>query len=90
TFIDGFGVYRNVYRSVMGVYQSPAGLPFKIRARNANIFPITLGPHTSNFNDIVKALGCIMPLEKGIVMQVNGRSILVSIFTICYTGDIPQ
>ena len=56
TFIDGFGLYRNAYRTVMGVYTIFAGLSFQERALPANVIPLTLGPHGSNFADVVDAL----------------------------------
>ena len=57
TFIDGFGLYRNMYRSLMGFYIIPAGLSYTDRNRRTNVFPITLGPHGSNLADVVKAIG---------------------------------
>jgi hypothetical protein len=36
TFIDGFGLYRNAYRSIMGIYLIPAALSFQERARALN------------------------------------------------------
>jgi hypothetical protein len=36
TFTDGFGLYRNSYRSLMGFYQTPAALSFSDRNRRAN------------------------------------------------------
>jgi hypothetical protein len=56
TFIDGFGLYRNAYRSIMGIYLIPAALSFQERARRANVFPLTLGPHGSNFADVIGAM----------------------------------
>ena len=53
TFIDGFGVYRNSYRSLMGFYVTPAALCENDHCREANVFPIALGPHGSTFSDIV-------------------------------------
>ncbi|KAM7201547.1 hypothetical protein V8F20_004775 [Naviculisporaceae sp. PSN 640] len=90
TFIDGFGLYRNTRRSVMGMYQIPAGLESKNRGRHANIFPMVLGPHATNFDAVIEALGCLLPLDKGIMMEINGVETFVSVFTMCYTGDMPQ
>ncbi|OXV05389.1 hypothetical protein Egran_06843 [Elaphomyces granulatus] len=44
TFIDGFGLYRNAYRTFMGMYFNFASLSFHERTRRANVIPITLGP----------------------------------------------
>lgn len=89
TFIDGFGLYSNSYRSLMGLYMTPA-LPLEDRLRPLNNFPILLGPHGSDFNDVIKALECLLPLDKGIFMTINGRKTLVNVFTMCYTADTPQ
>ena len=63
-FIDGFGIYRNIRRLVMGMYQSPASLSFaNSRTRNTNIFLIVLGPYISNFDDVVKRLNYLIPLD---------------------------
>lgn len=98
TFIDGFGVYRNMYRSLTGIYMIPSNLPMRERNRLANIFPITLGPHGSSLDDV---LSCLEPaskaLEKGVMMQLNlGRGsehtkeIRVCTFALGYLGDTPQ
>lgn len=89
TFIDGFGIYRNTARQLMGMYQVPA-LPTKHRINRGNIFPFVLGPHGSNFDDVVDAIQCLVPLDKGIMMEINGKQTLVSVFTMCYTADMPQ
>ena len=38
----------------MGWYLIPAGLSFEERHRRANVFRLTIGPHGSNFDDVVK------------------------------------
>jgi predicted DsbA family dithiol-disulfide isomerase len=42
-FIDGFGVFQNSYRTLMGFYFTPAGLGEEERFRPGSIFPIVLG-----------------------------------------------
>jgi hypothetical protein len=37
TFIDGFGLYRNAYRSLMGIYCIPTGLTFKERTSRVKV-----------------------------------------------------
>lgn len=89
-FIDGFGVFSNSYRSLMGSYITPAGFSATDRFRPGNIFPLVLGPHGSNFNDVVQALGTLGALDKGVNMRINGKETLVCAFTLCFTGDMPQ
>jgi len=74
----------------MGFYQIPAGLNFKDRARRANVLPITLGPHGSNFDDVVDAMKQLKRLDKGIIVEINGVRTLMCVFTLCYLGDMPQ
>ena len=55
-FIDGFGVYRNSYRSLVGIYAMIASLAIKERQRPSNMFPLSLSPHGSNLDDAVRAI----------------------------------
>jgi hypothetical protein len=95
-FIDGFGVYRNMYKSLTGVYLIPSNLPLKERSRLVNIFPITLGPHGSNLDDV---LACLEPamkaLEKGLPMMLNvgngcNKELRVCSLALGFIGDTPQ
>ena len=91
-FIDGFSVYRNVRRLVIGMYQSPAGLSYRNkgkRIKNANIFPMVLRLYIANFNTIINAIGCLISFEKGVMMEIYGKLIIVLVFTMCYTSDMP-
>jgi hypothetical protein len=91
TFIDGFGLYRNSYRTLIGVYAIFAGLSFQERARRANVIPLTLGPHGSNFADVVDALKAgLIPLDRGIETEINGETVRLCVFTHAFLGDMPQ
>ncbi|KAL7625329.1 hypothetical protein AAE478_004545 [Parahypoxylon ruwenzoriense] len=89
-FIDGFGVFSNSYRSLMGNYITPAGLSAANRLRPGNIFPLVLGPHGSDFGDVVKALGTLGILDRGVNMTIDEEETMVCAFIICFTGDMPQ
>jgi hypothetical protein len=89
-FIDGFGLYRNSYRSLIGVYVIPAGLDGDNRHRPANIFPISLSPHGSNFDDTVRALQSLANLDIGVTVMINGKESILCVPTLCYLGDMPQ
>ena len=89
-FIDGFGLYRNAYRSLMGVYIQIAAFKFHERMRRANVFSLTLGPHGSNFNDVVNSLhSSLRSFDKGIVLELP-QPTRVCAFTLCFLGDMPQ
>jgi hypothetical protein len=91
TFIEGFGLHRNAYRSLMGWYIIIAALTFEERSRRANVYPITLGPHGSNFTDVARALEPFMwTLEGGVDLDIRGEKILVCAFSLAYIGDMPQ
>jgi hypothetical protein len=88
-FIDGFGLYRNMYRSIMGIYMIPACLTAVERAKETNMYPITLGPHGSNFHDVITALKRLAVLESGINTTESGETRLVA-FCSAFLGDMPQ
>lgn len=90
TFIDGFGLYRNMYRTLMGVYLIIAAFSFVERARRSNVLPLTLGPHGSNFDDVVASLQSMYDLDGGMYLDINGEKTFVCIFTLAYLGDMPQ
>ena len=89
TFADGFGLYRNTYRTLMGLYLLFAGLTFHERNRRANVFPITLGPHGSNFNEIIDTLHGLRHFDKGCVLDLP-QPTRVCAFTLAFLGDMPQ
>jgi hypothetical protein len=91
TFIDGFGLYRNAYRTLIGWYIIIAALKFEDRSRRANVYPITLGPHGSNLADVAKALQPFMlALEGGVELDIRGIKTFVCAFSLAYIGDMPQ
>ncbi|KAI1753016.1 hypothetical protein F4782DRAFT_95579 [Xylaria castorea] len=90
-FIDGFGVYRNSYRSLVGLYAIPAALNGEERNRPTNIFPITLSPHGSNFDDAIKALQSLGDVDGGVPVTMDGdNNVIMVVPTLCYIGDMPQ
>lgn len=60
TFIDSFGLYRNMYRSLIGFYIILAGLSFYERTRRTNVLALTLGPYGSNMDAVVRAIGLLL------------------------------
>ena len=88
-FIEGFGLYRNTYRTYIDGHV-PGSLSFKERTRRANVFPITLGPHGSNFSDVVEALKSPIPLDRGIEMDLDGKRIIFCVYIHYFIGDMPQ
>jgi hypothetical protein len=90
-FIDGFGIHRNMYRSLKGMYVTPAGLPYAERRKIGNNFTLTLGPHGASFNDVISSFQRdFQSLEKANELKVNGEATTVMMFVLAYTGDMPQ
>lgn len=89
-FIDGFGLYRNMYRSLMGIYLILAGMNVYDRTKRANVFPITLGPHGANFEDVIEALQSLQVLDKGVKITVKGEEVFLCAFVLAFLGDMPQ
>lgn len=89
TFIDGFRLYRNMYRSLMGVYMIPASFSFQERNCRANVLLLTLGPHGSNFGNVIKVMHALFTLNGGRMLKIKEQDVFVSVFTLAYIGDMP-
>lgn len=90
TFADGFGLYRVMYKALMGVYNEITALPKAEHSRQINIFPLTLGPHGSNLVDVMKTLEPMTALDKGLIVKINGESVVLCAPILAFTGDMPQ
>lgn len=59
-FTDAFGLYRNIYRSLIGIYCILVGLTIQERNYTTNIFPLTLRPYSSNITRVVETIGMFL------------------------------
>ena len=89
-FIDGFNVFRNRQRSLMGIYEIIASFFFRERARRANVLPLTLGPHGSNIADVVDTFHYMASLDENIFNHINDEEVFLCAFHDMYVGDMPQ
>jgi hypothetical protein len=89
-FRDGFGVYRNMYRSLTGLYMSIAGMDQRQRSRRVNNFALTLGPHGSDTGVVLRSIKAIKTLDKGIEVTVKGEKRWLCAHIHVYTGDMTQ
>ena len=89
-FIDGFGLYRNMYRTLMGIYIILSSMNVRDRSRRSNVFAIALGPHGASFESIIESLVALRELDEGIAMEINGEWKYVCAFAQAYVGDMPQ
>lgn len=89
SFIDTFGLYRNAYRTLIGIYYIPATINTRKRTRRTNCFVLTLGLYRSNFPNVVKALGLLIALDRGIEVYILGTSkVLLVVFTYAFIGNM--
>ena len=89
--MDGFGLYRNMYRALMGMYMILAGLSFVERSRPSNIVPLTLGPHGVDMEDTVSTLESFLrKLEHGVDVKINGKTIRLVAFVLAFVRDMLQ
>ncbi|KAI5777603.1 hypothetical protein EDC01DRAFT_604245, partial [Geopyxis carbonaria] len=92
-FIDGFGLYRNVHCSLMGIYAVYSCQRSRDRNVLNNIYPITLGPHGANLSIVLDVIGTfIRRLEKGVDMFLDNPNTPFTIIspTLGFLGDTPQ
>lgn len=90
TFIDAFGLYRNSYRSLIGIYFILVALNIYKRNRRVNISPLILGPYSSNFVDVIEAIRLLSVLDKGIKVYIPGEGrVLLVAFTFAFLRDMP-
>lgn len=91
-FIDAFGLYRNMYRSLIGYYLFNAALSNKDRNRRANIIPLTLGLHSCNLPAVVEAIGPILAvLDTRVEIELaNSIRKMVCAFTFVFISDTLQ
>ncbi|KAI0483356.1 hypothetical protein GGR56DRAFT_663844 [Xylariaceae sp. FL0804] len=89
-FGDGFALYRVIHKSIIGVYNEIFALPEVESSRQLNIFPLTLGPHGSNFHKVIRALEPMRALDKGLMVKVKGEPRMLCAPILAITGDMPQ
>ncbi|KAL7627668.1 hypothetical protein AAE478_001861 [Parahypoxylon ruwenzoriense] len=89
-FVDAFGLYYNMYRSIMGVYLIGEFFNTGRRLRKHSILPLTLGPFGAEIADVFKALFHIRELDAGREVEVNGEKFFICSYIHCIIGDMPQ
>ncbi|KZZ91982.1 hypothetical protein AAP_03201 [Ascosphaera apis ARSEF 7405] len=90
-FIDGFGLYRTMYRSLVGIYIIMATLNHRERSKSEAMYTMAFGPHATNFSDIMDTLAPqLKDLDRGCDITVNGRNLRLFSYPIGFLGDMPQ
>lgn len=91
-FLDGFGLYRNVYQSLKGMYVTPAALSIYERKRLINLFVLMIGMFRCNE---VKMAACLrqdsVNIGKGIRLTLYSGEVVFAIsFPLLFTADMLQ
>ncbi|KAI5839754.1 hypothetical protein DFP73DRAFT_529914 [Morchella snyderi] len=91
-FLDGFGLYRNAYYSLKGMYITPAGMNLSERTRLYNMNVLMIGPFGSNEQQMAACLQRdAIPIGKGVKMVLDsGEEVFVTAFPLVLNGDMPQ
>jgi hypothetical protein len=96
-FLDAFGLHRNVYHQLQGLYIQPANMDAPARFTMQNCFVLMLGPFGGNDSDIAQCLtNETVALGRGIranILCANGEqhtNAVLTVFPLCMTGDMPQ
>ncbi|KAI2629052.1 hypothetical protein GGS21DRAFT_492604 [Xylaria nigripes] len=90
-FVDAFGLYRNMYRSIEGLYFFPQFFETRLRNRRSSVFTATLGPYGAKRADIFKTIAhASTRLDRGTKLDVGGREMFVCSFVAAIIGDMPS
>ncbi|KAI1819025.1 hypothetical protein F4861DRAFT_534789 [Xylaria intraflava] len=89
-FVDAFGLYRNMYRSIEGIYFIPQFFDTAIRNRRSSVITATLGPYGANRADVLQTLAHTNRLDRGTRLTVNGKEVFVCSFVAAIIGDMPS
>lgn len=90
TFIDAFGLFRNMYRSILAMYMFPAFLPDHLGDRGSAAIPIVLVPFGASYSDALSEIPSLKELDKGCHIEIGQKKVFVCAFTICFLGDMVQ
>lgn len=88
-FIDDFGLYCNIYRALIGLYIINATFTILERRRRTNIFPLTIGPYSSNLEGVINIIGSfLVQLDASIIITINRQETLVYAIIVYFIANI--
>lgn len=94
-FNDGFGLYRNIRKSLIGMYLINTALKYRERYRRSNIIPLTLGLYRSNIADVVAAIGlALYDLDASEIIDLflpdsTSEQVMVIGFILAFLSNMP-
>ena len=90
-YYDDFGIYRNVYHSLGGIYLQFGNMPSHERKLLKNHFVLGFVPFGGNFNEFIQPfISEMKEFEQGKLMKVNGQDAWVIAGLGVVTADLPQ
>ena len=90
-FIDDFGLCRNMYCSLTGVYAMSATLSTIDHQKSSSAHTLTLCSHGSDFNMVLSCLQTsLKALDRGKLVEINGQKQNVWASVIAFLDDIKQ
>lgn len=95
-FNDGFGLYRNIRKSLIGMYLINTALKYRERYRRSNIIPLILGLYRSNIADIVATIGlALYNLDASKMIDLflpdsTSEQVIVVSFILAFLSNMPQ
>lgn len=88
-FIDNFSLYRNIYRALIGFYIQNGAFTILKRKRRTNVFPLTIGPYSSNLDGIIQAIGSfLVQLDTRIIIDINSIEVIVCTILVYFIRDM--
>ncbi|KAI5838707.1 hypothetical protein DFP73DRAFT_599637 [Morchella snyderi] len=92
-FLDGFGLYRNAYHSLKGMYVTPAGLSVDKRTSLSNMYVLMIGPfgtHELNMAACIEKDSLSMGAGRLMTLESGSEPVFITAFPLLFTGDMPQ
>lgn len=74
----------------MGIYMQIVAMAKAEYKRQINVLPLTLGPYGSNFQDVMKALEPMYTLDRGIVLTINKKQVIICTPIFALAADMVQ
>lgn len=90
-FLDAFGLFCNIYRSLLGFYFLNSAFTSKERNRRINLILFTIGLYSSNSSDIIAAIALLLvPLNTSIKIVLNRVETVVYTILFFFISDMLQ
>lgn len=87
-FVDAFRIFRNMYRSLHGVYLIYKFFPKEICEQRSSVLPVTLGLYGSDLADMFDSMFHMSTLDSREFLTVNGEQVFVCGFVSVILGDM--